>query len=212
MRLSPRKFNGMLKEMGQAVEWRRAYLCPCRDPYSGAARQGCPQCHGKGVLWADAVAAWTGVAGMKVAREWAQFGLWESGDVVLTVPSDSPMYAAGENDRVTMIQSSEPFSTQLTRDGTDKLPFEVQVIDRVFFLKADDSSIVDCGIPTVADDGSLSWGTPALAPDPGVQYSVTGRKRPEYYLFREFPNDRAHFGGLSLPRKVILRKFDLFGR
>ena len=114
MQLSPTRFNRLLRPpggLGQKVSWRRAYACPCRHPHSGAALPGCLQCAGCGVIWSAPKAAWTGLASMRVAREWANFGLWESGDVVLTIPSDSPLYAAGEHDRLVMLDSSEPFST-----------------------------------------------------------------------------------------------------
>lgn len=210
MWLSPATFNGLLANMGQRVAWRRAYLCPCRDTYSGAPVPGCPQCRGKGTLWAEAVDAWTGLAGMKVAREWAAFTQWESGDVVLTIPSDSPLYAAGENDRIVMSQSSEPFSIALTRGTLDRVTFPVLQVDRVFWLTDDLAATIEAGIPTVAPDGTLTW-TESAPPD-GKQYSVTGRKRQEYYVFKDLPQDRAHHGGATLPRRVVARRFDLAGR
>lgn len=212
MQLSPARFNGLLRNLGQQVAWQRASLCPCHDEYSGSARAGCPACNGRGSLWAAPVAAWAGMTGMRQAREWAAFGQWESGDVVLSVPSDSPLYAAGEYDRVVMVNSSEPFSLARTRDGSDKLAFAVVQVDRVFWLNPGDSAIVEGGIPTVAADGTLTWADPAGAPDPGVQYSITGRRRPEYFVFKDLPQDRAHHSGAALPRRMVLRRFDLFGR
>ena len=43
-------------------------------------------------------------------------------------------------------------------------------------------------------------------------YSMTGRRLPEYICYHDFPQDRAHHSGARLPRKVVLRKFDLLGR
>lgn len=197
MRMSPGRFNGMLREMGQDVLWRRAAVCPCRNAYSGAAVQGCPVCQGKGVTWdATATAAWTGLAGMKVMREWAAFGLWESGDVILTIPGDSPLYAATEHDRVVMSQSSEPFSQPLTRGAPNEfLTYPVVSVDRVFWLSLDGATIIEGGIPAVSDAGVIDWSGAASQPDPGTQYSITGRKNQEYFIFKELPQDRAHFGG-----------------
>lgn len=214
MQFNPAKFNALLSVqtgLAQHLTWAKAALCPCRNPTSGAARKGCPNCGGRGVSWGSPVPAWSGLAGMKIAREWANFGLWESGDVVMTVPSDSPFYAAGENDRVQMTDSSEPFSLILTR-GHDKLTFTAKEIDRVWWLDQTTQTLVDGGIPVEAADGTLTWPTGTTAPPAGVQYSISGRKVPEYYLFRDFPQDRAHSGGLPLPRRVVLRRFDLFGR
>ena len=212
--LSPDRFNAVLNAeqgAGQHMLWRRAAVCPCRDPISGAAVQACVTCAGKGVTWAAAVRAWAGAASMKVMREWAQFGLWESGDVVVSIPSDSPLYAAGEQDRVTMTDSSEPFSVVLSAPSVGPLPFIAFQVDRAFWLDTGLNIVNAPALPSIAADGSLAWPTGA-APAAGAQFSLSGRKRPEYYLFRDLPQDRAHFGGTPLPRRVALRKFDLFGR
>lgn len=208
MRLSPGEFNRFLNHIGQNTDWKRAYDCPCRDPHSHAAKPDCPVCSSTGVLWDAAVAGKVGLAGQKVQRQWAQFGLWEAGDVVVSIPSDSALYAMGEFDRVVFTDSSEPFSITLIRGDLDTLRFQVASIDRVFWLAGD--TVAEGGIPTVSAAGVMTWATGE--PQAGAQYSLTGRKRPEYFCFGEFPQDRAHHGGLSLPRRVVLRKFDLFGR
>lgn len=242
MQLSPARFNRLLKPpggLGQRVTWRPAYACPCRDPHSGAARQGCLQCAGRGVIWAAPKKAWTGLSGMKVAREWAQFGLWESGDVVLSIPSDSPLYAAGEHDRITMDDSSEPFSNLFTdkvarpeptgdqlaptvddddmlADGwtpvTVKIGFAPISISRIIWKDPGTEALVEGAIPAVTGSDSLTWLHPDGCPPVGVQVSMTGRRKLEYFLFKELPQDRAHHGGAALPRRVAARRFDLFGR
>ena len=212
-RLNPSRFNQVIRTLGQRVLWSKAYRCPCRSTSSGQPRAGCPVCTGKGVIWDNPIAAITGVAGMQVQRQWAAFAQWESGDVVLSVPSDSRLYEAGEFDRVRMIQSSEPFSSILFHDVLDRLPFTIVDIDRVFWLQPPaNSTIVNGTIPRIAADGTLEWlGVSDIAPPAAVQYNVTGRKRPEYYVFGSFPQDRAHSMGQRLPRRIVARKFDLFG-
>ena len=206
--LSADAFNRMLGEMSQAAKWRRAYDCPCRDDHSGAARPGCPRCHGKGVVWADPVLGWVAIAGQKVQQAWSRMEMYEQGDIVMTLPSDSPLYNLGQNDRITMVQSSVPFSRVMTRGDGDRMPFEIDTIDRVYWLVNDVET--EGGIPTIATDGTPSWASGA--PDPGVKYSITGRRRPEYFLFNEYPQDRAHYGGQPLPRRVVARVIDLLGR
>jgi hypothetical protein len=71
-------------------------------------------------------------------------------------------------------------------------------------------TLVSADPPTVADDGTITW--PDESPPVGTQISLTGRKHPEYFCLQEFPQDRAHHHGRDLPRRVVLRKFDLFGR
>ena len=117
MELDPAAFDAFLSDIGQDVVWRRASMCPCRDIHSGSPRQGCPLCGARGVIWDPPVAAVTGVTSMRVKREFAAFGLWESGDEVLTIPSDSPLYACGEKDRVVMVNSSQPFQAVATTNS-----------------------------------------------------------------------------------------------
>ncbi|CAH2606332.1 conserved protein of unknown function (plasmid) [Rhodovastum atsumiense] len=214
MRLSPARFDRMLRDLGQRVSWRRAAPCPCRDPNTGQGRYGCLRCRGLGTIWGDPIPAWTGLSGMKLAREYAAFGRWESGDVVLTIPGASPLFAAGEHDRILMMDSSEPFQLVLTHDGTDAPACVrdglVVQIDRCFWLGAGDA-IVEGDAPVAAPDGTLSWAAGANAPEPGQQFSIVGRRRPEYFLLIELPQDRAHHGGLPLPRRVAARRFQLFG-
>lgn len=211
MRLSPARFDRMLRQMGQKVSWRRAAPCPCRDPVSGQARYGCKRCRNLGTLWADAVPAWTGLAGMKIAREYAAFGRWESGDVILTIPGASPLFSAGEHDRILMLDSSEPFQLVLKREAATRVKEGVvSQVDRCFWLGQGDA-IVEGDAPAAAADGTLTWAPDALAPEPGQQFSLVGRRRPEYFIIGELPQDRAHFGGLPLPRRVQARRFGLFG-
>lgn len=213
MILSPSTFNRQLRQMGQAVAWRRATSCPCRSATSGAARPGCPICHGRGVSWGSPIPAWTGVASQRVAREWAAFGQWEGGDELLTIPGDSPLYAAGENDRVLMTQSTEAFQVVQTRGAAgETLPPAPATFDQVTWLSPDGTTLTYGGLPSTDGNGVPTWAPSVPAPPVGTQYSARGRRSPEYYVFATLVQDRAHFGGLPLPRRVQVRKFDLFGR
>lgn len=236
--LSATRFNTMLNAMGQVVAWRRAHECPCRDPNSGASDFKCPICKAKGVYWelpgppyfsephfgrayfgAEHFAGGSGIqpgagtgiaaiAGQKVQNEWAKLGEYESGDQVMTLPSDSPLYGVGQNDRLIMLQSSVPFSQVFLHDGNDRLEFRVVSILSVFWLVG--GAIVQGGIPEVKLDGSLVWAQGE--PPAGSRYTITGRRRPEFFVFKELPQDRAHYGGQPLPRRVVARRMDLFGR
>lgn len=209
--LDPGAFDAMLNDLGQDVLWRRGTACPCRDPFSGAARQGCPNCQGRGTFWAEPVRCRTALAGLKASKEWAAFGMWQSGDVVLTIPSDSALYGCGDSDRITLVQSTLPFSTVLTR-GDDRLTHTVAELTSCIWLQPGDSSLVRGDLPTVDADGAVDWPSGAAQPDPGQQYTLTGRRHPEMFILKDLPQDRAHMGGRTLPRRVAARTFDLFGR
>lgn len=200
--------------LGQNVSWRRSYECPCRSPTSGQARRDCLQCRGDGQIWTppEPGPVWTGLAGLKVARDWASFGEFQKGDVVLTIPQDSPLWACGENDRITMIDSSQPFSLVLRRGKVDCLRGTIDLIERVFYLDPLSQAIVEAPIPPWDAEGTLDWTGIAGAPPDGIGYNVTGRMRPEYFIFKDLPQDRQHHYGMDLPRRVVARKFELMGR
>jgi hypothetical protein len=207
MRLSAQRFNRHLGKIGQQVRWRKSFACPCVNPHSGGADMNCPHCHGHGRSWEAPIDGVVGVAGARIQQAWAKFGQYEDGDVVLTVPSSSPVYAIGEYDRILLLDNSAPFTEVLTR-GQDRLRGEITHIERVFWL--DGGDIVEADAPTVAADGSLSWSGPA--PPLHEQYSVRGSRAPEYYHFKNPFQDRQHHQGVDLPRRVVVRTFDLYGR
>lgn len=211
MQLNPAAFNAHLGNIGQRFLWRRAWACPCINPISGAANPKCTQCSGKGRIWDAAVPATAGVPSQKVQRLWAQLGRYEAGDLVLSIPSDSPLYGAGEFDRVTMLDGSDPFSISLTRGDGDRLIWPVATITRCFWLTAV-FAIVEGDIPTADASGNLTWATGANAPPTGQVYSLSGTRLNEYYIYEQLVSDRPEHMGLALPKKVVCRKFDLLNR
>lgn len=213
MQLQPGAFNRLLGNMGQRVLWRPSTLCPCRSPFSGAAEQGCPVCSGRGVFWQRGQESVVGVTSMQVARQWAAFGQWQSGDVVLSVPEASPAYAAAESDQFIMLNSETPYSSTFTRGAEDeRLPAYMVRLNRVVTIEDERPMTKALPIlPPVATGGAPIWpasGGPAV----GQQYSISGVRRPIYFLLTQLPQDRAHHGGLRLPRRIAARLFDLFGR
>lgn len=212
MQLNPGDFNAFLAGpggIGQTVLWRRAEMCPCVNPNSGAANPRCPVCGGKGRFWSDPVQTRAGVSNQSVTRQWATFGQYEAGDAVLVVPEDSPMYEAGQFDRVTMVNASDRFTLVLQRGMNDRLNVPAEQILRVFWLSG--GQIVEGGIPAVMPDGTLSWSSGG-EPPAGTMYTVVGTKVSEYFVWGPLPGDRNQHFGARLPRKMVVRRFDLFGR
>lgn len=209
MYLEPVDFNAFLAKMGQQVIWRKANLCPNRDPDSGMPVHTCRACT-NGYIWNAPITALLALTGQKIQRDWQRAGQYEKGDVVCTLPGDQPLYDMGEADRVLLIQTTIPFSFNRTNTGPQSLGFAPSAIDRVLWLGDDQTTIVDGKIPTWAADGTLTW--KSGAPPAAVQYTITGRRNPEYFCYLDYPQDRAHHQGRPLPRKVVLRSFELFGR
>lgn len=214
MRFNPAAFDRHLANIGQEVLWRRSFACACVDRRSGNPDPKHALCQGKGRLWNPPVKTVTGIASQKVEAEWAQSGLWESGDMVLSIPQSSPLWDAGQFDRVTMLNSTDVFSQPLVRgDVTERLLFQPVSIIRCFWLSpADRNVVVEGRAPVVDANGNLSWPGGVGEPPPGTSYSLTGEKNSEYYVFGAFPSDRNQHQGMRLPKKVVARKWDLFGR
>lgn len=212
MRFSPQRFNRHLKNMGQDITWRPSFACSCFNLSSGAADPKCKLCSGKGRIWEVPNATVCGVAKQETQAEWAESGLWEAGDLVVTIPGNSPMWDAGQFDRVTMLNATDKFSQPLQRGApTERLLFVPQRIERVFWRHPTTQALVEGGIPDVADNGILSW--PAGGePPPGMTYSLSGWKYAEYFVFGDFPSSRNMHQGAKLPKRVVLRRWDLFGR
>lgn len=211
MQLNPQAFNALIDNMGESFLWRRAYACPCINPHSGAAKPGCPQCNGKGHIWDAAIESTAGVCSSGTQLNWTKMGRAEAGDLVLIIGENSPLYEVGQFDRVTALTSSDGFSLPLVRGTpTDRIFGPVQVFTRVFWLNAG-GAIVEGGLPVQAADGTLSWPNGG-APPAGATYSVSGSRYTEYFCFGQYSSDRMKHHGARLPRKMVMRRFDLYGR
>ena len=211
MFLNAGAFNRHLAHIGQQVNWAQSFACPCVKRESGQPDPRCPHCLGKGHMWSASKPCVCGVASQKTQQQWMGSGMWTDGDIVVTVPGDSPMWAVGPFDRVTMLNGAERFSTPLTRGTpTERLMFRASSIDRVFWIDPVSKAIVEGGLPTMGADGRPVWG--AGEPPAGVSYSITGQRLPEYYCLVEMPSSRNEHSGAPLPRRVVLRRFDLLGR
>lgn len=210
MRFSPGRLNAHISGIGQDVQWRRAYACPCVSPDSGAAKPTCPLCTGRGQTWAAAVSTRVGLTSQTASKMMAQFGAYEVGDVLITLPSNSPAYVAGRFDRFLALKSTNPFSMVLTRGEDDRLLGAAQSFTRCYWINDAGTAEVEGGLPTADASGNLTWASGA--PPAGKQYSLSGVRFDEYMLYPELPMDRNHNNGLALPRRVRAKQFSLFGR
>lgn len=211
MRFSVQKFNRHLNNLGQNYVWRRSYACSCVTPTSGAPDRKCQVCAGKGHFWLDGVACAAATASQKTQAKWEKSGMFEAGDIVVSIPENSPMWDCGQFDRIMMLNASDRFSMPLTRGATsERIIFTVEKLERVFWKHPQTQAIIEGGLPTISANGSLTW--TSGEPPPGTSYSITGRKRSEYFVYMDFPRNRNMHYGFRLPKTTVLRRFDLFGR
>ena len=148
------------------------------------------------------------MASQSVVKKYANFGIWESGDTLLVIPENSPMYDAARFDRMTMLNSTDGFSLALVRGQADKITLPVEKFERVFWLDTDGFSIIEGGLPTVDAAGVLTW--TAGEPPPGTQYTISGTRYTEYFVWEQLPSDRGEHHGARLPKRVQARRFDAF--
>lgn len=210
MQLNPAAFNRHLASMGQQFTWSRAYACPCINVKSGAANRSCQVCFGRGRFWPTAVAAIAGVASQKTQQQWAQFGLYQSGDTVLSIPENSALYGAGQFDRILALNTEEQFSVNLVAGTNDRLLVPVIAITRAFWLNPGLTATIEGKIPKITG-GNLTW-PGGGGPPVGTTYSVSGSQRQEFFVFMDYPANRMEHSGARLPKRLVARRFDLFGR
>ena len=213
MRFNAAAFDRFLDGIGQRFDWRRSYACACVNPASGNPDPKHALCAGKGRIWNEPVRTVIGVAGQKVQIEWAQMGMWEAGDMVLSIPQSSQLWDSGGNyDRLVNMDATDVFSQPLQRGApTERLLFKPLTITRCLWLHPTTRALVEGGIPVVDASGQLSWPNGG-EPPPGASYSLTGTKYLEYYIWGQMPSNRNQHSGMRLPKRVVARKFDLFGR
>jgi hypothetical protein len=84
-------------------------------------------------------------------------------------------------------------------------------MERCFYVNNEHKEIIDCKIPSWDHLGRPSW-PDGGGPPMGTQYSVTGDRYSEYYMLDAYPDDRNQHRGMRLPKRIVLRKWDLFGR
>lgn len=214
MQFNPAAFDTFLAGIGQQVEWRQAFTCACVNPSSGSPDPKHQLCSGKGRLWQPPVLTVTGIARQETLAEWKTSGLYENGDMVLSIPQASPLWNAGQFDRILMLNSTDVFSQPMTRGApNERLLFRVQAFMRCFWLNpANRNEIVDGSLPVVDANGNLSWPGGVGAPPMGTVYSLTGTKYDEYFVFSSWPSDRNQHQGVRLPKRVVVRKWDLLAR
>ena len=210
MELDPDAFNALLDHLGEDWQWRKSWSCACLNPNSGSPLVNCPRCAGKGRFWDPPVTGTAGVASSNIQQQWAKLGNWDQGDIVVSIPENSPLYDIGLYDRALLPTSTEPFSRTLRRGApNDRLLATPAEITRVFWYDGD-NNLVEGGIPTVAANGVLTWASGA--PPDGVAYSISGTRYLEYFCFGPMSADRMKHHGNRLPRRIVLKRFDLFGQ
>lgn len=214
MKFSSKAFNAHIANIGQDVLWLRSWACPCQDKNTGSPKPDCPICVGRGHIWDEPVSMVLGIASQQTQIRWAKLGQWEHGDMVCVIPEDTPAWdSSGQYDRIITTQGLDGFSEVLTRGApTERIRMPVHSVMRCFWINQGNGARLTEGVlPVIDKNGRPSWpngGEPPL----GTQYSLTGDRYSEYWMLDAYPSDRSEHRGMRLPKRIVLRKWDLAGR
>ena len=162
-------------------------------------------------MWGHEVTqgCFAGMTNQSQQKSFAQFGTWEPGDAVLTIPENSALYSARQYDRIRSLTASSPFSSVIIRGTGDRIVGAGIELKRVFWLTTDGTAIVEGVLPHIDNGGNLTWASGG--PPIGQGYTVEGVKALELFVYLGLPSMR-NSGTNGLPKKLLARKFDLFGR
>ncbi|PZP59591.1 MAG: hypothetical protein DI604_32035 [Delftia acidovorans] len=212
-RFNPDWFNEHLEGIGQEILWSAATACPCINPQTRAPDPKCPFCSGRGYEWAPGELTVAGVAGEKYQRKWIEMGLYEDGDIVVTIPESSVIWdKGGEYDRLTMLNATHRFSRVMVKGHpSERLWGPVESIHRVFWRNSNGET-VEGAIPTVNADGTIVFPDDGVSPLNMTRYTIVGNRYSDYFLFRDLTANRNEHSGMRLPKRVVLRRFELMVR
>lgn len=204
-------FNGFLKNLGQQATWERASICPDRSHRTGGTNPKCVVCQGRGHLWSAPQDVTVGFTSMQTVREFGTLSQWEQGDGIVTIGSDSPAYGAGDFDRLTLTNAIVRVCHVLTRGSNDKLKYRFPVaILEVWAIVASAKVVLVKDTDFTLSGNTITWITNTVQLE--QNYTVLYTARPEYFVYRDWLQDRPHQRGLALPRKVHVRLMELMNR
>jgi hypothetical protein len=146
---------------------------------------------------------------MQVQKQWELFGRYETGDVVVSIGSDSPVYTIREFDKLVFVNSVEQFSSVMTKTANSVEPapyYDILSISSLFYLNISSAIVNVSGVTFNNSNKTLDFSDNSIPV--GTQYSITGTRCPSYYMYMDFPQVRYHHHGSLLPKRVVLRKWN----
>ena len=158
-----------------------------------------------------------GVSGVTFTKQFAQFGEWDRRDMIATVPARDAsgalleIYGIGDFDRVTLVDSVVRQSFVGQRGQADTVPERtIRAVTDAFGLHNGAKVPLEDGTDFRVTGNTVEWLSSALAVGEG--YTLRYVASPEYFVWTSIEQPRAHDLGKALPKRVVLRSFDLFGR
>jgi len=173
----PEEFDRVILQHGKRLVWRKAMLCPCIRAESGQADLNCTDCDGSGYIYVDPLAIQAHMASFsKNTRIYEKFGLWQSGEVQVTVQQ---AYRLGYRDSLEMIDDLMSFDELIEKGdrhgrksvldpNVDAARYRIAHLTKVLVRTANSITPLEIGYHVeVTENGHLKW-TPqgnALVPN-----------------------------------------------
>ncbi len=217
-RFTPERFTHLLHRHGVSVLWEQPQLCTCWNQRHGQTIDWktnqpdpyCPNCHGEGWVYLNPTLL-SGILLTQLTPE-KDFGVWgqiEEGDILCTVPNDSPAWRNFVlGDRLTILDITYTQFEQVTHGtapGNDMLryvPFEVLGIGygATSYRPGLDYQIQANQIIWVGDQPPL-----------GAIYGVRFTTQPQYMCWTRLPEPRI-IDTAALPDKWWISYRELYQR
>lgn len=190
--------------------WCKSTQCPCMDVTTLSADPQCPYCHGIGFTWETGIKTIVGLAGEKAQMKWLNSGLYEEGDLVCTIPEISVMWDDfGPYDRLIALNATHSFSRVFIKGHpTERLNVPVESIKSVYWRNAA-GDVVNGVIPKVSSNGEITFPDEGKVPPYQTKYVMKGLTYSDYFIFRDIGANRNEHSGMRLPKKLVLRRFNL---
>lgn len=173
----PQEFDRTILQHGKRLVWRKAMLCPCVREESNQADLNCIDCDGSGFIYVDPLSIQAHMAAFsKNTRIYEKFGLWQSGEVQVTVQQ---AYRLGYRDSLEMIDDLMSFDELIEKGdrrgrkanldpGTDSARYRIAHLTKALVRDGDKTLPLEVGYHVeVTTDGHLKWTAPGnnLVPD-----------------------------------------------
>lgn len=109
------EFVRVLRQHGKFVIWRKSMLCTCINAVTGQVEIDCNDCDGSGYVYLDPIDIQAHMVSFdKSMKLYEKFGLWQEGNVSITV---EPQYRLGYRDSITMKDSLMSFNEILKKNN-----------------------------------------------------------------------------------------------
>lgn len=152
--------------------------------------------------------------GIRTDRQWLDRGEVATGDLECSIPrhledltTPNPAWLAAEHDRFAFPDLKRRYQQRVRRGSSEQLTYTR--VSEVLSVHSLDGAVIRTYQPPPIVAGRVAWTPGTPAPPAQSWYVIQYIAAPEYFVFREIPQQR-HIDGHDLPRRVGLRLFESY--